>query len=905
MSEAADMLLTAVARDYVTNGATAQVQALASAVDDWPEVFERAGFHGMLPLLRKVLRDRSIPLPPEQESRLAEENRLAVAHSLLAYRDAAACVKSLDAHGVIPIVLKGPAVGLTLYEDPVLRPFSDLDLLITEQEWPRTRAALLALGAIAERQDYDTLPARLDDNETLDHMLSFRMPSGFRVEVTFDPLQLGLEARSRAAFRTSLRTFEVGDGVKARMPAPENQLLMLLVHLNRHGFRRLIWWVDVARMLGQVERAGIEWDSFVARALDEGAGAAVHAALSTVSGNLGVEVPVRVLAELKPGFARRRIWQHAWPDSQVLAFAGVHEGPLVFRRVRGSLSTGQYLRWTLANAVLTDRVPDKAASFARLFFPTREHLRLVQGSEGGSYAQQWMRRAARAGRRPREAEPSPDARPTGVSSRAMRGVAWNGVSRLTTRGIQFGVTLLLARLLAPADFGIAAMAGIVTMFGAMISDMGFGVAVVQKKELTRADESTAFWTSAVLGILVTAGCVAVAPLAAAAFRNDLVRPVVAWSSLSLLAGGFAVTPQALLLRALRFKDLAFADILSSVTYAVVAIVAALRGLGVWSIVIAGIALAVVRTTALFWSCRLRPRLIVNRQSLRDILPFGIRMFGTNIVTYARSNLDYFIVGATLGPASLGFYTLAFKLADFPRQKLASTITEVALPALSAVQDEEDKVISTYLKSLTGVCLITFPLLIGLAALTPQFITVAYGAKWQASIAPLQILLIMGLLLGITEAATTVIVARGHVGTHLRLSLWYLAGVAIFALAGVRWGIVGVALGVSAATALYSVLVHRALRRVVGIQRGAVLRSMSLPAGAAIVMLAALFGFRGLALWAGVETAIWLPLAVLIGAAAYGATVFKTVGFDRAREMYRSLRAKEDRSGDSLVETARV
>lgn len=477
-----------------------------------------------------------------------------------------------------------------------------------------------------------------------------------------------------------------------------------------------------------------------------------------------------------------------------------------------------------------------------------------------------------------------------VSPLVVKGVAWNGTSRIATRGAQFVVTLVLARLLVPSDFGLAGMASIVTMLGGMISEMGFGVAIVQKRTLTDDDTSTAFWTSTLLGAAITLITLAIAPLAAAAFNSPVVTPVIRWSAAGLMIGALAVTPQAMLVRRLSFRAVAMADLWSSAAYAICAIGLAAAGYGVWSLVTAGILLGMVRTTVLIAKSGIRPLRRMSTASLRDILPFGLKMFGSNVVQYLRSNLDYLIIGMALGPTPLGLYTLAFKLADFPRLRLASTITEVALPRLSAIQDRDDEVVFTYSRSLTAVTVITFPLIIGLAALAPEFIHVAYGRAWEASIQPLQILLMMGLLQSTADTAMTAIVAKGHAGTHLRLSLVYLAAVGLFAFIGVRWGITGVAFGVSAATILYTVAVHAALRRILGVSPSVTLKSMAVPAAASLLMTFILYAVREVAINYRVPAPWWLAAAVLLGGLAFTATVLAAVGPERARRTYRALRS---------------
>jgi O-antigen/teichoic acid export membrane protein len=473
-----------------------------------------------------------------------------------------------------------------------------------------------------------------------------------------------------------------------------------------------------------------------------------------------------------------------------------------------------------------------------------------------------------------------------------RAIRWNAISKVATRAMQFFVTVALARLLLPADFGLYGMTSIVTGLVSMFAEFGFAYALIQKLSITDEDISTALSMSVLLGTFVTIACLATAPLIAMVFRNPAVTLPLRAASLGMFIVAFAITPRALLGRRMDFRSIAYADMIGSITYAVVSVGLAAARMGIWALVFGGLAMAFAQAIILWIRADYRFRPALHRESLRALMPFGTRMFASNIVDFLRGNLDYFVLGRGLGPVALGMYTIAFKTADFPRQRMASIIGDVALPAMSSVQEHDDMLRHTYRRTVLMTGLVTFPLLLGVTVIAPQFVSAVYGSKWLGAVGALRVLLPMGVMLAVAESGSNILIAKGRPEVFLRLSVLYAVCVGLFASIGLSGGILGVALGVLAATFTYFVAFQISLWRCLRIGPAQTFGALVAPTLACLVMVIVLVVYdHAVAFPAGSFAALaWLAGAGVLAAAAYAPIAWP---------LYR--RALKDRAHDSAEE----
>lgn len=858
-----DDLIVAAARAYLGTGTKLEVLERMRRVGDWSAALDRAEHHGMLPILAHVL--ASLPkgtVEVHAEEDLGARLRVAQARALRVEAEARRVVGLLAHAGLRPIVLKGLSLSRTLYEDPALRPFGDVDLLLEQRDWPVFREVMRADGAVPLGHDDEKLPARLIPEDALDHWCAYETRRGLGVDCGFDALELGLAMREGGRVREHAVPLPAVPG--ARMLSDEDQLVMLCCHLNRHGFARLIWFLDVALLLR--ERPRIDWSEVRRIAAREGVMVCVHETLAVVADLLAMPAD-RALRMIRPSWLRGRLWRSVWEPASVASFAAPREGPLVFRKARGRLGPLEYTRSIALNALLMGRTGDKLRFLVRKIAPTGEFLR-AQAHDGGGTSRYLTLYARRLRRGVRSA---PDA--LGPAGRFNTAIGWNAVSKLGTRGLQFFVTIVLARLLLPADFGLLGMAMIVTGLVVMFAEFGFAHALIQKLEISDEDICTAMSVSVVLGTAVTLLCFAAAPLIAMLFRNDALVWPLRGMSLGMFIVSFAITPRALLYRRMDFRSTAFADLTGSVTYAVVSISLALAGLGIWSLVAGSLLMALAQAVALWRRADYRFRLLLDRGSLLALAPFGAKVFASNLVDFLRGNLDYFVVGRALGPGALGLYTIAFKTADFPRQRLGAIVGDVSLPAMSSLQEDRERLKRTYVRSVTMTALVTFPLLLGVASIASEFVSAVYGPKWLGSVPALQALLPVGMLLAISQSGQNVLIASGKPGSFLSLSIAYCACVGVFSAAGVAWGIDGVAIGVALATVVYFAGFQVVLWRKLRLGPLTTLRAVLVPLLASVPMIGAVLAFRRTVAF---PDGVGGGLLWLAGAAAIGAVVFAAV-----------------------------
>ena len=258
---------------------------------------------------------------------------------------------------------------------------------------------------------------------------------------------------------------------------------------------------------------------------------------------------------------------------------------------------------------------------------------------------------------------TPSQRLGGLRSSVVSGAAWSLLSVATMQLSRFVVAILLARLLTPREYGIAAMALVFTTLVFIFSDVGG--ALVQRRQVTEADRSTVFWTTFTVGLLFTIGGVAAAGPIADFYGEPQVRPLFIALSFTFVLTSLQVTQASLLQRELRFRALTGRRMASVVVGGVAGIVIATLGYGPWALVGQAIAVSVVSTTLLWVLSPWRPTLTFSPASLRDFGGFGLNVLGARLVAYFNRNTDALLVGRVLGSSTLGLYSVAYTIVVLP------------------------------------------------------------------------------------------------------------------------------------------------------------------------------------------------------------------------------------------------
>lgn len=457
---------------------------------------------------------------------------------------------------------------------------------------------------------------------------------------------------------------------------------------------------------------------------------------------------------------------------------------------------------------------------------------------------------------------------------------WAYGSYIGGRALVLASTVVLARVLAPHDFGLVALALIFTALLETVADLGISRALIITREdelLERAD--TAFMASVALGLGLTVIVAALGPLAASFFGQPRLTTIMPLLGLNFLLRSLGSTHYALAERRIDFRVRTIAEFASVLVRGLIGIALALAGLGAMSIVLGYLAGTLALTTALWVLVPWRPRLRASRAHLREMAGFGISFSAIDVVAAVSNNIDYFFVGRVLGASALGIYTLGFRLPELLIVNLSMVAARVLFPAFARV--ERENLGHAFTVALRYTLMISFPLTALLAVLAHPFVLALFGPKWTGAAPAMQVLTVYGLGLALNGPAGAAYKSIGRAGILLVLALPRLGILAVSIPLVVEHGIVAVAACQAGAAVVVALLSTAMAARVLGVGFEPILRAIQAPLLATIAMAAVMVPIqRALGPWP----------ALLVGGLAGGGT-YVAVLWLLARDAMEDLRAK--------------
>jgi O-antigen/teichoic acid export membrane protein len=383
------------------------------------------------------------------------------------------------------------------------------------------------------------------------------------------------------------------------------------------------------------------------------------------------------------------------------------------------------------------------------------------------------------------------AAPESLAGSVATSLKWKFGSQALREATRLTVAIILARILTPEEWGLAAIALVVAALLELIPDSVSG-GLVQRSRISEHDRSTIFWTALGLGVGVSLLGVAGSGAIAEFFGEPEARNLIAAVSVGLAITSLGVVPESLLMRDLDYRSLELRHMAATGVGAATALTLAFAGAGAWAIV--GNALAWVATSVtLLWAfVRWRPRLTFSRASFSSLGSYGLRMFGSQALTFAQLGGDKVLVGRYLGAASLGTYAFSFNLMFTPIVNIAFPIQNVLFPAFSTIQEDEDRLRAAWLRGKRVTVAVLAPLFLTVLVIAPDLIPVVFGSKWDDAIPVLQLLCVAGVGYALLTQNPTLLLVRNEMRTLLRWSAFatgfLLASIAV----GLSWGVVGVA-----------------------------------------------------------------------------------------------------------------
>ncbi|MDP1679458.1 MAG: lipopolysaccharide biosynthesis protein [Candidatus Nitrotoga sp.] len=397
------------------------------------------------------------------------------------------------------------------------------------------------------------------------------------------------------------------------------------------------------------------------------------------------------------------------------------------------------------------------------------------------------------------------------------GAKWLFIGNTGSQALTFIFGIALARLLAPADFGMLVTISIFTGIAGLISGGGMGQALVRAKETTKHDYDIVFTLQIIIGSLIYAGFFFAAPWLAKWYNTPLYTDLLRVSALSFIFRPFVNLPGSILYREMRFKSKAILGIVGLFFTNALAIGMAFMGYGVWSMVISGLLGSLVSAIILIILTGWRPGFNLDWHSGQALVRYGFMVSANDIVVYLRSQSSNFVLSRSLGLTSVGLFNKSDSISNIPLIVVSGSVYDPVFRSIAKSADNADLVKYLYLRSIKLICIYTFPAYLLLYWLAEELIYVLYGVKWAGAAAPLSILAIAGVFMSIGHPAGALLGALNKLRQELVVQLTSFVTVIASLVVGIKYGITGVAWAMVISHAAASFHISLIASRVTGIR----------------------------------------------------------------------------------------
>ncbi len=380
-----------------------------------------------------------------------------------------------------------------------------------------------------------------------------------------------------------------------------------------------------------------------------------------------------------------------------------------------------------------------------------------------------------------------------LKNRTIKASGWAAVTQFLALTIQFTISVVMARILTPNDFGLMLVAMIFIGFANVLSEGGIASAIIQKSEIDDGILSTAFWLNTAFGTITTLLIIASSPVIALFFEQPKLEAIISLAAATTAIASLGMVHGAILQRSLNFRLLGIIDIIAMTIGGAIGIYGAITGKGVLALVHASIAQLATSTLLRWILTGWVPIMHYSRSSAIEIMHFGWGLLGFSSFNYWIRRADNTLIAKILGSSELGIYSRAYDLIKNVVQQVGTVVGRVMFASLSTVQNDNDRIRAIYLRTLNIISLFTFPMCLGLFVLAEPFVLALYGDQWTGCIPILHVLSLVGVTQSI--GTTTGVIYQAKARTDWLFRWGVVAGIYIFLafVIGIQWGLLELAI----------------------------------------------------------------------------------------------------------------
>lgn len=357
-----------------------------------------------------------------------------------------------------------------------------------------------------------------------------------------------------------------------------------------------------------------------------------------------------------------------------------------------------------------------------------------------------------------------------LKNKTVKGAGWSFIDSIAGQGITFLVGLVLARLLTPEEYGLI---GIIIIFIAVfnsIVDSGFSNALIRKNDAKDIDYNTVFISNLVLSVVLFGVLYISSPAISGFFKQPQLIPLLRVMGSIVIINAFAIIQRTILVKQVDFKTQTKVSLISSISSGVIGIGMAVGGLGVWSLVGQQISRQFLNSAFLWIYSRWYPKLQFSIQSFKELFAFGWKLLVSSLIDTIWREIYQVIIGKCYSPVALGQYTRAQQFASICSSNLTTVVQRVSFPVLSSVQDDKERLKNGYKRIIKVAMLVTFVLMLGLAAVAKPLVLSLIGEQWLPCVPFLQIICLQMMLYPLHSLNLNMLQVQGRSDLFLKLEI---------------------------------------------------------------------------------------------------------------------------------------
>lgn len=388
-----------------------------------------------------------------------------------------------------------------------------------------------------------------------------------------------------------------------------------------------------------------------------------------------------------------------------------------------------------------------------------------------------------------------------LKTKASNGMKWNAIERFAILIISFIINIILARLLSPSDYGLLAMLAVFIAISEVFVNSGFGVALIQNKERTEVDFSTAFYYNIFMSIIFYALLFFIAPYISEFYEASSLTLITRIISLNLIIAAFGSLQNIKLVVKVDFKTQAKIALISNITAGIVCVILALLGFGVWVLVVQSVLSTLLKTLLRIYFVKWMPLFVFSKVSLNKLFGYGSKILAITLIDVLYNNLYNIIIGKKYSSASLGYFSRSNVLLNLPITNITSIIEKVTFPILSEIQNDIPRLAVNYRKILKMSAFISFPVLSLMCVLAKSIVIILLTEKWIEAVPFIQVLSFSFIFYPLNVINVNLLKVIGKTNLLVKLEIFKKIVTTIIILITIPYGVIGLCYGIVVSTFL--------------------------------------------------------------------------------------------------------